>query len=158
MATAGMRVLGRDADGVRLLGRDKDLVPLQFVEDDECHGSTNPYMIQVPAFGVLVIARVPVHEPIVRIVPPKWIALLIQPDPNGEFSEQSAKHARHAVEAGNHVDVELLPGHGGQRLVVVLEPDELAPVRACRVCGCTDDYACLPPCTWVEYDLCSACA
>lgn len=34
-------------------------------------------------------------------------------------------------------------------------------VRACRICGCTDDNACLVdniPCHWVEADLCSACA
>ena len=30
-------------------------------------------------------------------------------------------------------------------------------VRACRVCGCTDDAACSPPCWWVGEDLCSAC-
>lgn len=30
--------------------------------------------------------------------------------------------------------------------------------RTCRVCGCTDDDACFPPCSWVEVDLCSACA
>ncbi len=30
-------------------------------------------------------------------------------------------------------------------------------VRACRVCGCTDDNACQPPCSWVAADLCSAC-
>jgi hypothetical protein len=29
--------------------------------------------------------------------------------------------------------------------------------RACRVCGCTQDRACSPPCWWVEWDLCSAC-
>lgn len=27
----------------------------------------------------------------------------------------------------------------------------------CRVCGCTDDKACLGGCHWVEHDLCSAC-
>lgn len=34
------------------------------------------------------------------------------------------------------------------------------PVRTCRVCGCTDDNACLTggrPCSWVAPDLCSAC-
>ncbi len=37
------------------------------------------------------------------------------------------------------------------------------PVRACRVCGCTEDNCiqCIKktgmPCYWVEYDLCSAC-
>ncbi len=32
--------------------------------------------------------------------------------------------------------------------------------RSCRVCGCTQDMACMTPegpCYWVEYDLCSAC-
>ncbi len=32
--------------------------------------------------------------------------------------------------------------------------------RACRLCGCTDDRACMTeagPCWWVEADLCSAC-
>ncbi len=29
---------------------------------------------------------------------------------------------------------------------------------ACRVCGCTDDNACLGGCWWIEPDLCSACA
>jgi hypothetical protein len=27
--------------------------------------------------------------------------------------------------------------------------------RVCRRCGCTDEMACNPPCTWVEADLCS---
>lgn len=31
-------------------------------------------------------------------------------------------------------------------------------VRACRVCGCTDDRACPGGCSWVDDDLCSACA
>lgn len=36
-------------------------------------------------------------------------------------------------------------------------------VRACRICGCTDDdcHQCIEkigvPCYWVEWDLCSAC-
>ena len=32
--------------------------------------------------------------------------------------------------------------------------------RKCRVCGCTQEKACLvkgSPCHWVEWDLCSAC-
>jgi len=28
----------------------------------------------------------------------------------------------------------------------------------CRVCGCTDEWACPGGCHWVEPDLCSACA
>ncbi len=30
--------------------------------------------------------------------------------------------------------------------------------RICRVCGCTDSYACPGGCYWVDWDLCSACA
>jgi hypothetical protein len=33
-------------------------------------------------------------------------------------------------------------------------------MRTCRVCGCTDDNACVGldgPCYWIEADLCSAC-
>lgn len=29
--------------------------------------------------------------------------------------------------------------------------------RRCRVCGCTDDRACVGSCYWVEDDLCSKC-
>lgn len=40
-------------------------------------------------------------------------------------------------------------------------PEDALPV--CRVCGCTDDFACEDdgtgtPCCWIEPDLCSACA
>ncbi len=38
---------------------------------------------------------------------------------------------------------------------------QASSVRKCRVCGCTDDHACMTnegPCHWVEEDLCSACA
>lgn len=28
----------------------------------------------------------------------------------------------------------------------------------CRVCGCTDQYACIGGCYWIEPDLCSSCA
>jgi hypothetical protein len=42
------------------------------------------------------------------------------------------------------------------------QPLAVGEVRTCRVCGCTDDSACLDtasdePCYWVEPDLCSAC-
>lgn len=33
-----------------------------------------------------------------------------------------------------------------------------ANARRCRVCGCTDNHACLGGCYWVEEDLCSSCA
>lgn len=29
--------------------------------------------------------------------------------------------------------------------------------RRCRTCGCTDNTACTPPCSWIAADLCSAC-
>lgn len=29
--------------------------------------------------------------------------------------------------------------------------------RTCRICGCTDDHACNPPCWWVDDDACSSC-
>lgn len=36
----------------------------------------------------------------------------------------------------------------------ILYDDEL---KKCRVCGCTDDFACPGGCYWVEEDLCSEC-
>lgn len=41
--------------------------------------------------------------------------------------------------------------------------DSSPVLRMCRSCGCTDDWACVVPptyvpCHWVEEDLCSACA
>jgi hypothetical protein len=36
----------------------------------------------------------------------------------------------------------------------------MSEIAKCRVCGCTEDHACLTeegPCYWVEDDLCSAC-
>jgi len=35
---------------------------------------------------------------------------------------------------------------------------KLYGIRTCRECGCTDDDACEGGCSWVEDDLCSACA
>lgn len=29
--------------------------------------------------------------------------------------------------------------------------------RRCRICGCTDDHACVPTCSWVSRDMCSTC-
>lgn len=40
------------------------------------------------------------------------------------------------------------------------EPEAQLDIRSCRVCGCSEDTACLGPdgpCSWVEADLCSAC-
>jgi hypothetical protein len=47
---------------------------------------------------------------------------------------------------------------GGDDTTLPPRPD-LRPlgIRQCRVCGCTDDYACDGGCEWVEPDLCSSC-
>lgn len=37
-----------------------------------------------------------------------------------------------------------------------LIPSRLGPV--CRQCGCSQDDACYPACSWVEPDLCSGCS
>jgi len=40
--------------------------------------------------------------------------------------------------------------------------DDELDVRECRLCGCTDEDACVDaagvPCSWTEDDLCSVCA
>jgi len=51
----------------------------------------------------------------------------------------------------------LVAVHGHEGATEVRWLDE-APVRRCRVCGCTDDRACLGGCAWVSADLCSTCA
>ena len=41
-----------------------------------------------------------------------------------------------------------------------MNPHDANRVRRCRICGCTQNRACMTqygPCYWVEYDLCSAC-
>ena len=30
-------------------------------------------------------------------------------------------------------------------------------MKTCRVCGCTETRACIPPCSWAEPDLCTSC-
>jgi hypothetical protein len=50
------------------------------------------------------------------------------------------------------------PPDPGQKRV--LEGPDLAVlgIRACRVCGCTDESACTDGCYWVAEDLCSTCS
>ena len=48
-----------------------------------------------------------------------------------------------------------------ERFPDVDEPDDGDPGDICRECGCTDDAPCreeFGPCSWIEPDLCSACA
>lgn len=35
---------------------------------------------------------------------------------------------------------------------------DIKKAATCRECGCSDYFACTPPCHWVGRDLCSACA
>jgi len=50
------------------------------------------------------------------------------------------------------------------KLIDITDADGKLPGRKCRVCACTDNSCdqCVAktglPCSWVEYDLCSACA
>ena len=45
--------------------------------------------------------------------------------------------------------------------IVAHRLERVPEVRTCRVCGCTDDHACVGllvgPCYWIEPDLCSSC-
>lgn len=43
-------------------------------------------------------------------------------------------------------------------LAQVRAADVAAGLPACRVCGCTENAGCDPPCWWIEPDLCSNCA
>lgn len=40
---------------------------------------------------------------------------------------------------------------------ITAELDAVFDVRICYGCGCTDDNACWPPCSWIDVDQCSAC-
>lgn len=60
--------------------------------------------------------------------------------------------------AGIHF-AELSGWHGDGELLAV-EPDSIVLIyrqRYCRVCGCSDFFACEGGCYWVEADLCSQC-
>jgi len=43
-------------------------------------------------------------------------------------------------------------------LRTITEIERPESIKACRVCGCTQERACPGGCYWVEADLCSACA
>ncbi|SNS15866.1 PRTRC system protein E [Humidesulfovibrio mexicanus] len=45
-----------------------------------------------------------------------------------------------------------------QASFLTMDSDPAESARTCRKCGCTDDQACSGGCSWVEPDLCSACA
>lgn len=73
---------------------------------------------------------------------------------------------------GYHAGVARLPAYDATGVAMRLTSAQAAakmearvadldmPARECRVCGCTDDRACVvagAACHWIEDDLCSAC-
>ncbi len=81
-------------------------------------GDSGEAQVEVPGFGVLLVAQTISAELISRIGPPQWRALLVQPDEDGNFSPKS-RHIRLKAKAVNtHLEIELL--HKAERLTVVL--------------------------------------
>lgn len=95
-------------------------------------------------------------------------------DGPGEIAEVTAEQAfETALAAASTAAKALDPAPLIELLLALLEPaglnvlaealEDEAGVSRCRGCGCTDLDACLDPtdklpCSWVEDDLCSACA
>lgn len=61
----------------------------------------------------------------------------------------AARYAAAASEDPSVPDFEVKPD---------LRPPLHSSTGACRVCGCTEHFACPEGCSWVEPDLCSECA
>jgi hypothetical protein len=104
-----------------LLGETRPLTPFVGVE------WRDPYMVEVPAFGVLIIGSLRVDEPIARLTP-QWRALLVQPDAEHRIGPAS-NHVPYDVTVGDDgtLEVELLPNASGEdRLVVVVHPARAA--------------------------------
>jgi len=78
-----------------------------------------------------------------------------KPDPSPERLKADRRWA-HAEQVAWNLLTETIPADAD------LYPDgpdlSAMDIRACRVCGCTDDSACPDGCSWIEDDLCSACA
>lgn len=102
-ASPYMRVLGGDERTELKLSQDHD-----------------PFMVDVPGFGVMIVGAARSNEPIVRLVPAEWWALVVQPDSTGHFSRKSATHPREVKVTDEALEIELYPGHDGERLVVVI--------------------------------------
>lgn len=69
--------------------------------------------------------------------------------------------SRSAVETKMFVNNKEIP-YGREHAAVALNALLIKPKPACRVCGCTEDRACLDEatgfgCHWVEDDLCNVC-
>jgi transcriptional regulator with XRE-family HTH domain len=92
----------------------------------------------------LMIGTVPADKHIARA---EWIATIEQDILPVSLSSALAL----ANELSIDLDVlgQLVEAHAHR-------PADVPPI--CRACGCTDDRACRNGCSWVESDLCSACA
>lgn len=85
--------------------------------------------------------------------------LLIDDAADGNFSDAELKAARrweHAEQEAARILAETIPIDadlypGGPDLAAL-------GIRACRECGCTQESGCAGGCSWIEPDLCSACA
>ena len=78
----------------------------------------------------------------------------------GRYTETDARRiVAQATVAGQlvHRVTGHLTGADVEVLDEVMLPAPVPVVRACRVCGCTEDRACEGGCSWAEPDLCSAC-
>lgn len=84
--------------------------------------------------------------------------------PDVEALASNLAQAKASMEAGKkggkakEPKLEPKPTTPPQASFLTMGNDTAGPVRKCRQCGCTDDRACEGGCTWVEADLCSACA
>lgn len=79
-------------------------------------------------------------------------------DEDIEAKKNLIKAIRNAIEIWE----ELRRMMGTADLQMLRQQDVINGASQCRICGCTDSYACVSengePCYWAEQDLCSACA
>ncbi len=72
----------------------------------------------------------------------------------------SLDEARHFFLCNSSGSIMCVHPDGKEKEAESFPEAEEAFKRKCRVCGCTDDRACVTDglaCSWVEADLCSAC-
>lgn len=95
-----------------------DTQPLEFIKDDE------PFQVDVPGFGALLVGKVRSDAQIVRLAGDQWTALLVQRDATGRYSKDGGHHPRDVIVTDEgRLEVELLPNVSDEeRLVVVIEP------------------------------------
>lgn len=84
-----------------------------------------------------------------------WFFSLVAETVGDQMSDVARQRWRHA---SHHALNRLNPPDPGRERI--FEGPDLAAlgIRACRVCGCTDQSACEDGCHWVGRNLCSQCA